>query len=159
MRSAIGLSFFLFGAGAAWAADGPGKPSQEAAVGRPAAPAPAGTPKADGPADLDEPAELDANDLDAGAGNLSQRVIADVVKKGAWQVTDCFQRHGLKGQGGRLLVEYEIGLDGAVTRAESKESSVNNPVLQSCILSAMKRLKFPPPEGGTVIASYPFVFG
>lgn len=97
-------------------------------------------------------------DLDRGAGTLSPQAIADTIKKNNWQVADCFSRHGFKGQSGRMTVEFEVDTDGSVRESKKLDSNLGNPMLETCVAGAVKRMKFAKPSGGTVISTWPFLF-
>lgn len=97
-------------------------------------------------------------DLDSGAGTLAPDAVAEVMKKNNWQVADCFTKNAFRGQTGRMTVEFEIGMDGAVVGARKLDSNLNNPALENCVAGAVKRYKFPKPNGGTVVTTWPFVF-
>jgi hypothetical protein len=98
----------------------------------------------------------DAFDMDRGSGELAPEKIAEVMKKNGWQVADCATK--FKGATGRMLLELEIAEDGSVKATKRLESSLNNPALEDCVAGAVKKYKFPPPSGGTVVTSWPFVF-
>jgi TonB family protein len=60
---------------------------------------------------------------------------------------------------GRISVEFIIGVDGTVDKSEVKESTLADAAVGTCVITAMKRWKFPRPAGGnSVSVLYPFVF-
>lgn len=152
-RGALAILLFPMLAKAGDAAPPPQAGVDAATVTTPATPS---APVA--PAEEEAAVDMDAEDIDAGAGQLSERLISEVFRKGQWAVADCLTHNGIAGQAGRLVVELEIGLDGHVVRTSAKESNLANPMLQTCLLTAVRRLRFPVPEGGTVITTHPFIF-
>lgn len=101
----------------------------------------------------------EALDMDRGSGTLPQEVIADVMKKNNFKVGDCFTKHAFKGQTGRMNVEIEIDLDGSVKAAKKLDSTMGNPLFETCVTDAVKTYKFPAPKNdGTVVTNWPFIF-
>jgi TonB family protein len=58
---------------------------------------------------------------------------------------------------GRLEVRFTIGTSGRVTSASSSGLSAA-PEVGSCVVSRVRGLVFPTPEGGSVDFSFPFNF-
>jgi TonB family protein len=110
---------------------------------------------------------LAATPLDGGStaptiqGSLDKDVIRRVMRQHTRQNSSCYEtvlRKDAKAQG-KVSVTFTIERDGTVKHAEMKEDGVGNSGLSSCIVSAMKSLVFPAPQGGgVVIVSYPFTF-
>lgn len=60
---------------------------------------------------------------------------------------------------GRVEVQFTISAQGEVIAAVVAKSTMNHPVLERCVVAAVRRWKFPKPlGGGIVIVSYPFNF-
>jgi TonB family protein len=60
---------------------------------------------------------------------------------------------------GRLLLDFVIGPAGLVTSTSVKESSLNDPRLDDCVIRRLTKWQFPKPKGGVnVSVSYPFIF-
>jgi TonB family protein len=77
------------------------------------------------------------------------------------RVTECLRRAQAANPSisGKLLVEFVIGADGRVVSAKVKQSDLNNPRLESCVLTVIKMKRYPKPEGGKiVVVRYPFHF-
>ena len=56
-----------------------------------------------------------------------------------------------------LVVKFTIGRRGNVIRVSATESRTGVPEVDKCVLAAVRRFKFPPPEGdGVVVVQYPF---
>ena len=93
-------------------------------------------------------------------GGLTAEEINRVVKARAGVFRACYQ-HELNrspGLGGKLVVHFVIGGDGAVKSAKTAGgSSLRNDDVESCVTSNIMRLKFPA-KGGQANVNYPFVF-
>jgi TonB family protein len=60
---------------------------------------------------------------------------------------------------GKVLVRFIIGPDGAVTKSETRASSLRHAATEACLTEAVAALPFPaPPNGGTAIVMAPFSF-
>jgi hypothetical protein len=100
--------------------------------------------------------------LDGGrppTGRLDASAIRDVVRESRDQLGFCFawQLHQHPELGGRLTMDFTIGEDGAVTRAEVVDDEIGDETVQRCFLSVTQRMRFPVPEGGgEVRVRYPF---
>jgi hypothetical protein len=116
----------------------------------------------------DEPAASETGssrgDAYAGAatdsGRLAPGVIQRVVRQNFSHMRACYER-GLKANpklSGKITVRFVIALDGGVASAESKDADMPDPEVVHCVVSAMKSLVFPQPEGGVVNVVYPIVF-
>jgi len=63
------------------------------------------------------------------------------------------------GLSGRLIVEFVLDGDGHVAKLRAVESTLDNPKLVRCILSAMHKVGFPPSDRlDGVVVRYPFMF-
>ena len=75
---------------------------------------------------------------------------------------DDFQACYKKGdttKSGIVKVALAIGSDGKVAQAGVQESTLNQAVVEGCILDTLQGIQFPPPPSGdTVEASYPIEF-
>jgi TonB family protein len=94
------------------------------------------------------------------SGSLDSAAIASVVKSKISGIKYCYEKE-LKNNpklAGKVVVNFTIGETGEVTRYEVESSSINNTEVEQCILRMVRRWKFPPPSGGTVEVSYPFIF-
>lgn len=94
-------------------------------------------------------------------GTLPRETIQKVVARESNAIRYCYERELAhdKTLAGTIKMQLVIGSTGAVTASVVKESTMNNPHVESCIAKRLKNLAFPAPrEGGTVIVNYPFVF-
>lgn len=63
---------------------------------------------------------------------------------------------------GRIIIAFEIGANGKVSRAEIEQSELTpaDDALGKCVVKAFRRWTFPKPNGGqTVTVEYPIMFG
>lgn len=61
--------------------------------------------------------------------------------------------------GGKVILDWEINDVGAVTKAKIKSTTLNNSVVEDCMISNLKTLKFPEaPKGTVAVVQYPIVF-
>jgi hypothetical protein len=93
-------------------------------------------------------------------GGLSREEIDKVVKSRQGLIKACYQKelNRARGIGGKLVVSFVIGADGAVksTRIDPGKSTLRNESIESCVRTQIARLRFPAKGGATV--NYPFVF-
>ena len=59
---------------------------------------------------------------------------------------------------GKIIVFWKIGLDGQVTEASIKSSTMKNNRVEECLTKAVRRLRFDKPDGGICVVEFPFVF-
>lgn len=94
-------------------------------------------------------------------GGLDKDVIARYIKTQLGQIRYCYERQLSASPDlyGKVLVKFTIGTTGAVTTQTIGATSLNNAMVEGCILRRVAGWQFPTPAGGTqVIVSYPFLF-
>jgi hypothetical protein len=94
-------------------------------------------------------------------GALDKATIDAEIKSHLAQIRFCYQRELNKqpGLAGKLTVKFVIAADGTVSSGSTRSTTLNNVTVESCVLAVIRRMEFPPPDGGgIVIVSYPFVF-
>lgn len=94
-------------------------------------------------------------------GALDKSLIDAVIKRNMNQIRYCYQRELTKNPalGGKITVKFVIAKDGSVSKAETKQSTMGNDSVESCINQRFMKFQFPEPKGGgIVIVSYPFIF-
>lgn len=93
-------------------------------------------------------------------GSLTKDQIAKVIAAYMGQIEYCYERQLQKEPNlrGKILVNFVIGLSGAVTSATTQSSSMGSPTVESCINGVFRRMPFPSPGAGIVEATYPLVF-
>ena len=102
------------------------------------------------------------DDRDPGVvGALPPELIRKVIHDNRNVFRYCYERVLQQHQGltGTVKVQFIIGASGQVISSALKESSMQNTDVESCVVSKMRSLQFPKPNGGgVVIVNYPFVF-
>lgn len=94
-------------------------------------------------------------------GGLDRDAISRVIKSQLGQIRYCYERQLSANPElyGKVLVKFTIGAAGAVTAQMIGNTSLNNAMVEGCILRRVAGWQFPQPKGGTnVIVTYPFLF-
>jgi outer membrane biosynthesis protein TonB len=94
-------------------------------------------------------------------GGLDKEAIARVIKSQLGQIRYCYERQLSANPDlyGKILVKFTIGSAGSVTAQSIGNTSLNNAMVEGCILRRIAGWQFPTPKGGTnVLVSYPFLF-
>ncbi len=95
-----------------------------------------------------------------GSGFCNKGNIEAVVKQRAGALRACYEKelqlHA--GLSGKVAVRWSINLEGKVESASVTNSTINNPKVESCIMSVIRRMRFQAPEGGICVVQWPFVF-
>ncbi len=94
-------------------------------------------------------------------GELPKKVIQKYIRRKMGAIKACYQK-GLQANPnlqGKVKVLFLIQPSGQVMGAKVKDSSINSPNVESCILKNVKAWKFPRAKGGgTTKVLYPFRF-
>jgi outer membrane biosynthesis protein TonB len=72
----------------------------------------------------------------------------------------CYQKELKRspGIGGKIVVKFKIGADGAVvTASPAGGTTLANEAVKDCVARNVNRLKFPP-KGAVANVTYPFLF-
>lgn len=102
---------------------------------------------------LDEETEVD--------GGLDKEIIARYIKSQLGQIRYCYERQLSANPDlyGKIMVKFTIGSAGSVTAQAIGNTSLNNAMVEGCILRRIAGWQFPTPKGGTkVMVTYPFLF-
>jgi len=94
-------------------------------------------------------------------GSLSKDVIASIVKRHENEIRYCYEAELDKHPDlyGKVSVAWTIDGTGDVSEATVNETTMNNPMVESCMATKIRRWKFPEPKGGgQVFVTYPWVF-
>lgn len=111
-------------------------------------------------------------------GHLASSAIQKVVRANFANMTACYEtalRRNPNLPGGKIRVKIVIAENGSVQRAEHEpnksashttlgsalegnEPPMTDPGVIACVVGEFKKLTFPQPEGGIVIATYPLTF-
>ena len=95
-----------------------------------------------------------------GTGTLETSKIASAVKGRIGGVKGCYEKELKRNPKleGKIVMQFTISEAGRVIDVSAKSDSLGEPAVAQCIKSQMDRWRFPPPEGGTVTVSFPFIF-
>ena len=94
-------------------------------------------------------------------GEIDKSIIDRIVKQHLNQFRFCYERELQRSPElhGKIVMKWVIAKDGSVSSSSVKRSTMKNPVVEACMVSRVRRLRFPAPRGGgIVLVSYPFVF-
>jgi len=94
-------------------------------------------------------------------GSLSNAEIQKAINDNI-QLFDACYTLGADKQGkleGTVTVKATVGPLGTVKEATLVKSTMKNKKVDTCVVDAFKKVKFPQPKGGAVIITYPMTFG
>lgn len=94
-------------------------------------------------------------------GGLSKEEIARVVRRHQSEIKYCYESELQKNPSlrGKVSVWWEIDPAGGVSDAKIAESTLDNPTAEQCLLTKIRKWRFPEPEGGGIVnVTYPWVF-
>lgn len=94
-------------------------------------------------------------------GGLDKEAIARVIRAQLGQIRYCYERQLSANPDlyGKILVKFTIGAAGSVVAQAIGSTSLNNAMVEGCILRRIAGWQFPTPRGGTnVMVTYPFLF-
>ncbi|ABF92113.1 FHA/TonB domain protein [Myxococcus xanthus DK 1622] len=94
-------------------------------------------------------------------GGLDKDVIAKVIRRHQGEIKYCYESELNKDPSlaGKVAVSFVIDPAGAVSDASVSETTLNNAAAERCMLSRIRRWKFPEPKGGGVVSvTYPWLF-
>jgi hypothetical protein len=105
--------------------------------------------------------DLSMNEPASVQGGLDREVIRRVILSHRAQVRYCYEKQlsVTPDLAGKVMVEFVIGGDGAVTSARPSDTTLSDPEVGRCIVEKVKTWTFPKPKGGgVVVVTYPFLF-
>jgi hypothetical protein len=94
-------------------------------------------------------------------GSIDRDAVAKVINEHVNDMRGCYERALLNAPNlgaGKVLLEWTIGADGDVKQVGTKSVTLKSNEVVSCLLELLRTLKFPKPNGGVVIVSYPVLF-
>lgn len=94
-------------------------------------------------------------------GGLDKDVIAKIIRQHQNEIKYCYESELNKNPSlaGKVAVAFTIDPTGAVSDANVTETTLNSSTAENCMLSRIRRWKFPEPKGGGVVAvTYPWLF-
>ena len=94
-------------------------------------------------------------------GGLSREEIELVIKRHQSEILFCYKSELQKSPGlaGKVAVNFTIDGSGAISEAGVAQTSLENEAVEQCVLSRIRRWRFPEPKGGgVVVVTYPWIF-
>jgi hypothetical protein len=91
---------------------------------------------------------------------LDPNMVAREVKSHLGNVKECYEQY-LKldpSLAGKLVVHWTISKKGTVSEVDTEENTFGSVQIADCVKEVVSRWQFPPPTGGSVEVSFPFVF-
>ncbi len=104
-------------------------------------------------------AAVKAQSPDIMDGNMNSDATYRIIKRGMRCVKSQYQR-GLKrdpSMSGKVAMCFTVDPMGRVGKISVESDSIGDPMLTTGIKSCIKRLRFPPPEGGSAEVCVPFI--
>lgn len=95
------------------------------------------------------------------SGSMDTSAIAAAIEAHKDAFRYCYEKEvnaGLPNLAGTITTTSVIGSSGRITDAGVKTSTMGNPNVERCVLSVLRRIDFPVPQGGTVQFTFPFKF-
>lgn len=105
-------------------------------------------------------ARVKSDDLEAVDGKIDKKSVAATIRRRQDGFQACYET-ALKANSklaGKIVVEFTIGDDGKVTEARVVKDTMNSGETNNCVVSLLKRLRFPAPSDGEVTINNTFVF-
>lgn len=100
-------------------------------------------------------------DRPATAGGLTSHEIMAVIRAHLNEIRHCYEAllKRTPDAAGKLVVQFQVGVAGAVDRAIVTGSTIEDAVMRGCVIGKVKGWTFPKPRGAqAVTVNYPFVF-
>jgi TonB family protein len=94
-------------------------------------------------------------------GALDRAIIKKHINRQKGSIIYCYKKAVQSQQDleGKVIVRFTISPTGKVMRPGIKKSTLGSASVESCIVSRLRRWRFPAPKnGGAVAVSYPFLF-
>lgn len=92
-------------------------------------------------------------------GTIDKDAVRRVVQEHIREIRSCYERELNKSPGieGKVIMTWDIGPQGKVLTASTKETSLNNSNVENCMARAIKSWRFPePPSNQIAEITYPF---
>lgn len=92
------------------------------------------------------------------AGRLARSSIMRTINAHLGDVEQCYSRVALKDPSiaGRIVMQWTLGQDGRPTGVALLSDSIRDKSVGRCLKARARNWKFPPPEGGVAVVTYPF---
>ncbi|MCK5808201.1 AgmX/PglI C-terminal domain-containing protein [bacterium] len=93
-------------------------------------------------------------------GSMDSKSVSKVVRRHSRAIKRCYEK-ALKANPklkGKIVVDWTINMKGRVEHAAIASDTIRDSGMKKCILSTVRRMRFPKPTDGPVPLSYPFIF-
>lgn len=100
-------------------------------------------------------------DVPANEKVMDKELVRRAIKQSLPLVKKCYQDRTktAPNTAGKIVVTLVIAKGGKVKSSNIKRSTLNDEVVEKCVLDQLNKQQFPePPEGTTAVIDYPFVF-
>jgi TonB family protein len=94
-------------------------------------------------------------------GSLDKELVRRVIHAHRNEIKYCYERELVRSPGlfGKVTINFVIDANGRVQTSKVKETTLNNPTVERCVLDKARLWTFPKPKGGgIVVVTYPFIF-
>ncbi|MGM0574833.1 MAG: TonB family protein [Myxococcota bacterium] len=94
-----------------------------------------------------------------GTGRVDKKAIARVFSRRKRAIQYCYEKALKVNENvkGKVTIKFTIGPAGRITNVSIVTNSTGDASIGQCIMNKVKTWRFPPPEGGSVTATFPFV--
>ncbi|MFN3197964.1 MAG: AgmX/PglI C-terminal domain-containing protein [Bradymonadia bacterium] len=90
---------------------------------------------------------------------LGQRTVLRTIRAHMGDVERCYNASaGGSDAGGRVVLQWTLGSNGQPTGVAVLKDTLPKKSVSKCLKTAAKGWRFPPPEGGVAVVTYPFNF-
>jgi TonB family protein len=95
-----------------------------------------------------------------GTGSLDPSAIGKVVRRRVKAIKTCYEKQLKRNPNlsGKVKVQFTILGSGRVGEVRALENTMGETAVAQCVVSRVKRWRFPKPDGGSVTVAFPFVF-
>ena len=94
-------------------------------------------------------------------GGIDNAVVERSINDHMASINACFEssRADNPALAGKVLVKFNIGMDGSVANPSTRSTSLRHEATEACVNAAIAKVIFPPLERGRLaVVHYPFVF-
>ncbi len=94
-------------------------------------------------------------------GSLEKELICQVIRSHRDQMHYCYLQELTRNPklAGKVSVKFVVGAKGFITQAAVSKSTLNDAVVEQCIIQKIKTWRFlEPKDGGSATVTYPFIF-
>ena len=94
-------------------------------------------------------------------GGIANEVVEQGILSHMASINACYEAQLASNPklAGKVLVKFQIGMDGSVANALTRSTSLRNQSAEACLIAELSKVVFPPLERGRLaIVHYPFSF-